>query len=433
MDRSRLWLLPLLLAVMVAGGWYFGFRAKADDRELPVYVTGAERMVAGEEIYRRGTDAKPFTYPPFAAVPFVPFIHLPPDWQPPVWFAVNFAILLAVLRWLHRAGNDPGDGRARAVRFWLVSAALGAHHVTSVFTNQSHDLLILGTVTLVAAAWCRGRATAGVWAAAGAAIKATPLLFVGLFALRLRVGTLVVMAVALAALSLVPDQVWPRTDGRSWLMAWYEINLRSLQVGGTADAAGAWNPHSVLNQSLSGTLMRLLTAVQQPGKFVEEGVALAELTPGTFRLVSLAAQAGVLVLIAWGIRRAAAVVRTATDAVAAQRRVGLGEVALIACGMVLLSPQSSKAHFCIWLLPGAFLAAALFRRRDPMLWLLALLAFAVGTLTAKGVVGSALGNRLLAYGTTTWSTVLLALATVRALGPVVTTPSTSAPSAQGGR
>src|SRR5690606_14277072 len=87
-QRSRLWLLPVLLAALVAGGWYFGFRAKESDRELPVYVTGAERMLAGEEIYRRCTDAKPFTYPPFAAVPFVPVTALPAAWQPPVWFGV---------------------------------------------------------------------------------------------------------------------------------------------------------------------------------------------------------------------------------------------------------------------------------------------------------------------------------------------------------
>ena len=45
--RQRPWLLPLLLAVMVLGGWYFGFRAKKGERELPVYVTGGARMAAG--------------------------------------------------------------------------------------------------------------------------------------------------------------------------------------------------------------------------------------------------------------------------------------------------------------------------------------------------------------------------------------------------
>ena len=55
---SRLWLVPFLLAVAVAGAWWFGFRNADKSPELPVYLRGAERMAAGEEIYRRGTDDK---------------------------------------------------------------------------------------------------------------------------------------------------------------------------------------------------------------------------------------------------------------------------------------------------------------------------------------------------------------------------------------
>ncbi|MGK0201349.1 MAG: hypothetical protein ACI9S9_000407, partial [Planctomycetota bacterium] len=81
MKRSSLWLLPLLLAVLVGGSFYSDRQAAKGDRELNVYVTGGQRMAAGEEIYRRGFDAKPFTYPPFAAVPFVPFAKLPASWH----------------------------------------------------------------------------------------------------------------------------------------------------------------------------------------------------------------------------------------------------------------------------------------------------------------------------------------------------------------
>ena len=84
--RSRLWLLPLLLAVMVAGGWWFGFRADRGSPELPVYVTGGERMSLGEAIYQPATDKKPFSYPPFSALVFVPFAAIPAQWQPAVWF-----------------------------------------------------------------------------------------------------------------------------------------------------------------------------------------------------------------------------------------------------------------------------------------------------------------------------------------------------------
>ena len=41
--------------------------------ELPVYTTAAERLWNSEEIYRLD-DAKPFTYPPLFAMPFLPLV-----------------------------------------------------------------------------------------------------------------------------------------------------------------------------------------------------------------------------------------------------------------------------------------------------------------------------------------------------------------------
>lgn len=418
MRRPRLWLLLALLAATVLGGWYFGVRAKDDDRELPVYVTGAERLREGAEIYRRGTDAKPFTYPPFSAVPFVPMTWLPPSWQPPVWFAVNFAILVLIVRWLHRfAGRElPGSGPPRLVWFWVVTLAVGAHHVLSVFTNQSHDLLILGTVALTAAAWSRRGAVAGVWAGVGAAMKATPLLFVGLFGLRGRFGALALMLVTVVGLSLLPDWLCPRSDGRSWVVVWYEVNLRVLEVGGTASAAGAWNAHSNLNQSLSGTMTRLLTDPVIPGKFVDEGAAVLHLSAGACKVATAAAQLCVLALIVWGVRAAARAERAVADPAAVRRTNGLGEVAVLALGMVLLSPQSSKSHFCVWLLASAFVAdRALRGRRDAWLWVSLAVAFAFGALTSKGLLGTQLGGRLNAWGNVTWCTMALLLGSVRAL------------------
>ncbi|MBX3463581.1 MAG: DUF2029 domain-containing protein [Planctomycetes bacterium] len=418
MRSSRVWTLVVLLAVMVAGGWWFGQRARNADRELPVYVLGGERMAAGAEIYRRGTDDKPFTYPPFAAVPFVAFAWLPAAAQPAAWFCLNFVVLLLIVRWLHAHARReaPDPGRPRLVWFWALTLLVGGHHVLSVFTNQSHDLLLLGCVVLVAAAWCRGRTSAGAWAGLGAAFKATPLLFLGLFGLRRRLPAALALVALAAGATLLPDWWFPRDDGRSWVAAWYDVNLRGLQVGGTASAAGAWHPHSWLNQSLSGTVTRLVTVPQAPGSFVDEHIALLDLSAGACKAVTLGAQLVVLALIAVGVLGAARAVRAAAEPSAVQRSVGLGEVAAIACGMVLLSPQSSKSHFCVWLLPAAFLADRLLRgRRDP--WLLAMLALAIllGPLSGRDLLGRALANRLNAAGNVTWCTVVLLAATVRAL------------------
>jgi len=413
--RSRLWVLPLLLVVYVAGGFWSWRQASTNARELPVYVTGATRMVAGEEIYRAGADKKPFTYPPFAAVPFVPFSWLALEWQAPAWFAVNFTIVLLLCVWLHsfarRDGPDLGTPRLRW--FWGLSALMGAHHVFSVFSNQSNDLLIAGALGLTAAAWCRRNALAGVGAGLGAAIKATPMLFLCLFVLRARVVTALLLLATVAGASLLPDLVFPRDDGRSWLGAWFDVNLAGLQVGGAASGASAWNSHSWLNQSLSGTVTRLLTPPTVVQEFVDANGALVRLSPGVCTWISRILQVGVLALVALGIRGAARAVRTAADAAAMQRTVGLGEVAAIACGMVLLSPQSSKAHFCVWIFAAAFLAdRALRGRRDVVLWSL------MGAAVVADPVCGAFGSKANVYGNVTWCTVLLLLATVRALRTV---------------
>lgn len=409
---------------MVLGSWYFGFRAQRGDRELPVYVRGGERMAAGEEIYRRGLEGKPFTYPPFAAVPFVPFAWLPDTWQAPAWFVVSFLILLAIIAGLHRFGTRPTSGTSppKAWRFWLLTALFGSHHVFSVLSNQSHDLFLAGTVTLTALAWGRGTGVgallAGFWSGVGGAIKATPLLFLGLFGLRLRFGAVLTLLGAFAFCSLLPDWIFPRQDGASWLVTWFDVNLRGLEVGGTASAAGAWNAHSNLNQSLSGLLTRLFTdpVVTDEGHFVIENVALTQLGPTALRAVTITCQLLVLALLALAARLGARAIARGGDAVAMARTVSFGEVGAFACGMVLLSPQSSKAHFCIWLVPAAFLADRLLRGpRDRWLGLLLVGAVVLGPLASKGIVGSHNGRVLLAYGNVTWCTLLLLLATLRGL------------------
>ena len=88
------------------------------------------------------------------------------------------------------------------------------------------------------------------------------------------------------------------------------------------------------------------------------------------------------------------------------------EGAAIMCAMLLLSPMSSKQHFCSLLVPIAFCVADyLYRRRS---WYVAFalgLVFALGTLAAKDIIGRPLGNQLLAYGSLTICTLSCLLAT----------------------
>ena len=426
MKRSSLWLLPLLLALVVGGSFYFERQAEKGDREINVYITGGERMAAGREVYRRGVDRKPFTYPPFAAMPFVPFAKLPVSWYATAWFLVNFSILVGLIRWLHRYASAVGTGRSppRLWLFWSLTAVFGGRHVVSVFTNQSHDLIIAGLLALVAASWCGHRqlrgAWAGLWAGLAAATKATPLIFLGLFVVRMHWLGIVSMLLVTIAATLLPDYMFPRADGVAWWQAWYDVNLSGLKFGGTAEAPGAWNSHSVLNQSVSGTVRRLCSPVDIPnGSFVvgDKGQALfLNLSPDVIRLVTLSLTLVVLMLISACVLFAKRAVHASGSRLAElQNTLGLGEVGAFACGMVLLSPQSSKAHFCVWLFPVAFVVNYLIRtRRDLIGILLFSVALVLGMLS-KGLLGKSMASLMLAYGSVAWSTLFLLLATFRCL------------------
>lgn len=423
--RSRLWLLPLLLAVMVLGGWWFGFRADRGNPELPVYVTGGERMALGQAIYQPGTDAKPFSYPPFSALVFVPFAWVPANWQPAVWFGINFWLLLAAIGWLHRwAMRDwPAVGPPRVGWLWAIAAVLAARHVFSVFENQSHDLLVLLPMVFGAAMWCRGSGMgvvgAGIGVGIGAAFKATPLLALELFLVRRSWLAIAALLATFGLLSWLPDWLFPQQSGGSWLWSWYEVNLRGLGIGAAASTEGVWGSHSILNQSLSGTLTRILSQApaDASGPFVLRNLALMPLGPAALRAAILLGQLGVVAWIGWGVLRARANVHAAPEQ---QQRLGLGEFGLVLCGMVLLSPQSSKAHFCVLLVPAVFCADRLLRaeRCDRKLLVLLAISALLGLGSVKGILGKNAGNYVLGMGAVTWSTVAMLLASLRALrGP----------------
>ena len=410
--KKRL-LLATLLVLAVTAGLIYSQRKRIS--ELDVYTLGAERMIEGEEIYR-SDDPKPFTYPPSFALLFIGFHWIPEGAHRAVWFLGNFAafgIIVLLLRRLmldflaSREGDPP---RTRWI--WLVTFLLAGRHVTAVFENQSHDLFVFLPVML--GAWCSTRARdgiAGVAFGVGAAFKATPLLFAPLlFWQRRFLGAAAVVLVTAFALWL-PDLLFPRADGGHWVMAWYHTFVSGIEVGETAKAEGAWASWNFLNQNLAGSLYRLLTPV---GTEVAWAWDVSLFDPGVAgrKTITLLAQGAVLAYITWCTRPRL----TAYESVEERSFRRLGEAGLVVCGMVLLSPMSSKAHFCVLLIPILFSVVHWFAvRRDPLQLLLLCGVFATGTLTMKGLLGTELGNQFLARGSVCWCTVLVLFLTGRAL------------------
>lgn len=396
----------VLLVLAALGGGLAVFLAKGTS-ELPVYTTGGARMLEGEEIYRP-TDAKPFTYPPFFALPFVPFAWVPDSLHRAIWYLVNVASLVWIVVMLRRIALARRPAGRRERWLWILVLALAGRHVAATFQNQSHDLLVFLPLVLAARSfWWHRELRGGAWCGLAAACKATPLLFLPTFLGQLRVRAALGLLIALVAATLLPDLVLPRDDGLMWVVAWYDTFLGAVEAGSPAAGSGAWNAASSLNQNLAGSIYRLSVPVEVPGPFVED-VAIWHPSERTRKLVTLAAQLAVVAVIAFGAWPTRA--RGEANDDRGWRRIG--EVGLVACGMVLLSPMSSKSHFCVLLLPAVFCAVELLWRRFrivPAAFLV--VAFVFGTLTSKGVFGRDLGNRILAMGSVAWSAVALLVAT----------------------
>jgi hypothetical protein len=403
--RARLGLLLVLLGAIAAGGLLAYAKGTS---ELPVYLTAAERMQAGAPIYRTD-DFKPFTYPPFFALPFVPLAALPEAWQRGAWYGVNVALVALAIFVIHRVLQPP-----RPFWFWAIVGLLSFRHVGAVLENQSHDLVVGAAVTLAAV---MPRASPA-WSGLAAAMKATPLLFGLLFVVRRRLAAAALLVLVATGATLLPDVVAPQADGRSWVGSWYETFLSPLRPGATADAPGAWNPSTSLNQSLSGTLHRWTSPPRQAGPFIDD-VAWLALGDGGRRALTLVASGGVLLLLALACW---------PRPTAEPRLQHFAAAAAIACGMALLSPMSSKSHFCVLLLPIAFCVRDFLGRRDPVVGTALVLLVLLGPLTSKGIVGKGLGNALLAAGSVTACALIALLATVRSVR-CLPPPSAGAPRA----
>jgi hypothetical protein len=372
-------------------------------------------MGANERIHRPEDD-KPFTYPPFFAVPFLPFAVLPKEvwFQRTVWYAANLAVLWWLIRFVERRLRVEAGGADRPALFWILALVLAGRHVSAVFENQSHDLLVLFAVALgLDMALSNRRVASGLLVGAGAAMKATPLLFFPYFLWKRRWLAAVTVVLAFAVLSFAPDLFFHSDSGRTYAEDWYHAFLAGmdptdLDTHAAASRAGTWRAWNALNQSLSGTTYRLFTPVA-PGDRTFN-VAIAELSPAAIKLLTYATMAALLALFLFVTRP----LSEPEDTPARRLRL-TGEFGLFLCGMVLFSPMSSKSHFCVLLIGQAFLIAHVMRRRDIVAVALLVVIAALSISTTRTVLGRDLGNVVLACGPVTWGALLTALAIARVL------------------
>ena len=387
---------PLLAAAAFFAAMFWPFMRKGEDGEWrQCFLRAADRLQARQIIHRLD-EPNTYAYPPAMAMLAVPLAQLPFRWSLAVWYGVNVVSMTAAVlcAWSLIAGPSLNNlSRPWSHVFWL-GLFLASRFLVAPLENQQFDVVITACLFAGCLALGRGRNTAAaIWLGAATAMKCTPLLFAPYLIWRRKFAAAALLVLLAVLFNRLPDFLWPRADGGSYLGDWVGTFL--VKVGRAAP--GVWESDLILNQSLSGLINRLvqsgipLAASQIPSALTP----LSASTTLAIRLLTYGLSLSMLAITAWRFRQSN--IQTAVEASA------------LVCLMLLLSPMSSKAHYVVLVLPCLVLARAVIDQRlSWKVWVPPLVL--LGPLTAKGLTGKALGDLMLAWGFPTWFAIIALVA-----------------------
>jgi hypothetical protein len=374
----------------------FVFRQPAD--WFRVYVPAAASLWSGEALY---PNSFRYVYPPLGAFLAGPFLFLPASAARILWLVLNAAAMAVLWRgaWALAAEGRSGSvqvGKSKEYLIAFLGLVCGIPFALDSLSNQQPDL-ILGALVIVGCCLLQRGRTLGAATLFGlaAAMKCTPLLWGPYLAWRRqwRGGAWVVL-VALG-LNLLPDLVVPPPQARPRLVEWASRHLTPLACQDTD--VGTWASGVNFNHSLAGMAHRLfLVSPEWEGTHLRTvakenrpaGSILKGLVYGTaFALVLLA----VLSSRRGRLRHAHAGQQTGNGLAAV-------EYSLVCLLMLLLSPMSSKPHFCTLVLPGFCLARRVMERRDWVLRLILEGSLAAVLVSNKDLMGARVYTFAVWYG-----------------------------------
>lgn len=361
-----------------------------------------EALERGESIYGRDeqTLREGFPTPPTTALCLRPWLALDDVAAGVLWAVFK----LALAWWMVATCARMAAGALHDYPPWALVAliALLARVLLSDIAHGNINIPVAACVVASAASWGNGRErAAGLWAAFGATLKVTPALLLAYFAWKRSPRAALWMLVGIALFAgVIPGFVLGFERHLALVGEWRDQMLEPYLSG--AQLTRMQTEH--INQSLTGLLGRLLTdsvaIVARPPHFERDlSIHWIALEHADFKLVFYACAAAVLAFVAWAARSA----RTPQAA--------LGEYALVALAMLLLSERSWKQHYVTLVLPLAFLlshasGAAPVRVRRRSLALVGF-AFALTGLTGEGLLGERRSDLTEAYGAWTWAALAL--------------------------
>ncbi|HJQ46149.1 MAG TPA: glycosyltransferase 87 family protein [Amycolatopsis sp.] len=249
-DPTRLLAATLVVVALVTGvvAWLEGWRVGADSA---VYRAGALTFLHGDPLYGLGRlsalpswVALPFTYPPAAALLFTPLTALPAGLA---WGVVSVASVLSVAMVVRICARPAG----RLTVVGLTVVGLGLEPVWRTLALGQINLILMAIVVIDVLVLAGSR-WSGMLVGVAAAVKLTPLIFVGYLFLTGRWRDGLRALATFGALQGLMFLLIPHDAIRYWT----EAVLDPSRVGGVNWA---------FNQSLNGLLNRAAHAASWSG------------------------------------------------------------------------------------------------------------------------------------------------------------------------
>lgn len=393
---------------------------------LPLYLEVANNYVQGNKIYLRpGIESTydRFVYPPITAFPTVPLIHLPDLLQRILWCGFNAGLLVLSIFLITKAarpmiesiarGRDKTVGVMFAI-YWTLIGLVVIRHVLSPLENQSHDIIILACITVgITGGISRRESVVGLGWGAAAALKLTPLLYLPFLIVQGRFKAASIMLLVLAVLTIIPDLLIRNTTGQTHLEQYYEV-IGTAARPGKSGGEGQWVSWNPLNQNLSGPIYRITAKPPVNYEFhdaIESWFPLVPMGEGSRRVVMLTLQFVLLIAVflsAWWTRGPP---RPTEE----RGLVELATAGVVMSMMLLLSPQSSKSHFVVLLVPTAAIVLHLLKTERDWIGVGILVSVGIlGSLTGRDIIGAERSELLLAFGSVAMCSLLLGLGSLRA-------------------
>jgi alpha-1,2-mannosyltransferase len=289
------------------------FAATHNPVDLNIYLWGGQAVGHGARLYLTRVTGDWFTYPPFAAITFIPLTALPVVAVRLGWALGSvLALAWASVSTLELAGYRP----SRTAVAGTVAVTLLLEPMYHTLVDGQVNLFLLAFVLADVRRVARGR-PAGIGVGLAGAIKLTPAIFVILFLLTRRASGLrglrsaAIAAVTFLGCGLLGYAVAPAASRLYWQHLWYDTS----RVG---------SPY-ISNQSPYGAAIRIAGWVAHGVPYVRPWYYLIPVT-----------------IAAAGLPAAAALAR---------RGAWLSAAALTGATGLLVSPISWTHHW-VWILPA---------------------------------------------------------------------------------